>query len=398
MSKFDLKEFLGDLCKNHSHLEKLYDIIKKHRFEKVLANNGKFTFIMPKSNTIDRLAKKEPKNVKKALLNMFIPGKHKSVENWPSVVYGVAGVKYKIKKNTKTVEVGKQKIEFLQSHSSIPIWNVVGTVKHGGAFKSDSNLKNLEDVLTVTKFEQMNSNGGFRSLVVELYEDLDENEKKIADCFINNHPLAEFFLLFDSPFIRSKQVELNIDSDKSEKYREICNKKGEYLVNNKDIETINKLKEQVKNSNIIDPVIEEFYLNVQDNGEYEIDGKNTKIICKELAPYLQRLNLFTYMLNDYQKVLDDDEASVVDKYNAFTNAFTLNVTTNLKISYTEFSSSFQDENERIKRDSATFNVCGLILFKTEDIEGAREKPKKKKIIKLTPATRKILTSSSSSNK
>jgi len=399
MSKFNLKEFLGELCKKHTHLEKLYSIIKKYKFENVLANRGQFTFIMPKSSDIDKLLKKDAKSAKKKLLSIFVPGKYSSVNKWPETINGVGGIKYNIKAHTKTVEVNRNKIEYLTTTDSIPVWNIVGTIKKGGAFKPESDKVKPENFFTSPEFDVILKSGGLKNLVAAAYDALDSDAQTIADCFMNHHPLAELFLIYDSPFINAGPLTLEVDTIKSERYNEICNKTGSFLINSKDDAKVGELDNILKEASIIDDKIDEFYSDISESGKYEINDKSFNIVCPQLAPYLQRISLFVYMMNDYQKVIDDEESTNIQKYDAFVSAFTLNATTNLKLSYEELKENIKDEEESLKKNIALYKVCGLILFKSSKTIGAKEKKaKKKRIIQLTPATRKILTSSASSNK
>ena len=141
----------------------------------------------------------------------------------------------------------------------------------------------------------------------------------------------------------------------------------------------------------------DFYSAIQSNGTYELADENTEIIHPELAPYMHRISVYICIMNEIEKAMNEDE-SPREQFDKFIEAFMLNATTNVKISFEEFVSS--DDVSSLIGTLANFQKrCGCVLFKKFSVEGAGEKKKKKrKTIKLTPATRKALTSSASSNK
>jgi hypothetical protein len=384
MSKFSLEKFLDKLCKEYPYLSNLGDILKKTNFYNVFKKTADFTFIVPKESAYKKLCSESGKTLKKEILKLFVSGFYTKPEKWDKTARLREG-SLKVNVNKDRVELDNQIIVYDKIYSKIPVWKSTNKV-HGGAFNSEKPMEESEmfDVEKWTAVHQY----GLRKAVAKLYENVEN--KKVADCIINGHPLAEFFILYDSPFIQLSSMELDLESEPAESYETIMAKTGTYLVNNKDTEKIKEFCKWIMKSSILDDniiVLHESFAEGTNKWE------NIEVIHPSIAPYFTRISLFVAVLDEIEKQMDSADST----YNHYIQAFQINKTSDLQTTYMQFIQE-NDLETVLKRLVQTFSVSGLILFKGLK-EGSAEKKKKKnrKKITLKAIDRKKLSSQASKN-
>lgn len=382
--------FLGKLCKTHGYLSGLGELLEKARFTKLFNKSADFTFVVPTKTKFAEISKKTGKSLRKSLLKLFIPGSFKSPASWPEKVQLKEGtVKSTI--HGDKLELAKNIIEYEGTMKGIPVWKSVREIK-GGAF----NEKNADSdaalaMLSPAQWATM-QNATLNKIVALLYEKLDKENKLIADCLINGHPLAEMFLLYDSPFIKIDNREIDMEANPAESYDEILKKTGPFLVNVKEGEekTV-KLMKFLQESNIVNDNIVEFHEMLKNGDKWE----DLEIAHKALSPYFVRISLFVAILTEIEEQIA--KADEKESYDLYARAFAINATSDLKTDFTEFIHS-ADVETVVNKLSSIHALSGGILFKAIKTGSAqRTKPKPRKKITLRSVDKKKITSSHSRN-
>lgn len=289
----------------------------------------------------------------------------------------------------------------ISDESSISLWKLNGDhlpqitrQTKRGAFEQPEEIEKPNEYVELI-FETLRKPNGVKQVICDLYWSIkNEDERAAADCIICGNPWAEFFVLYDSPIFKideenfvSKSVE-NVE----EAYKELCMKRGDFVVNCFDESVLNKIKTAVSDESFIDQLSANFYKSIEENGIYELDGKEYKICHPALSKYWFKIELFYAFIKPIGEKLDEaiktKNTQEFEKllrevilFNDNTNSLTVESTIK----------KYEDENspyDFYNRFKDQFSKCGLCLFKivsepNTEVTGGREKKTKMKSRKLS---------------
>jgi len=400
----NLGAFFRDLPEECPKLAPLLLYVNRPTIASFFRSNKNLTFLIPSEPMMSELKRDfESKNFKSLdmkILSLLIPEAIHSASGWQNVeltsgktivpIKHVSGNSVLFSNGSKAYESEK----FHSAKSGVAFWELDGAeIPLGAVFRgqkiekpkvstgSFENAKTLidsdEKKIVLAEYRKQN----FKQLVCDLYSALDAENMKIADCFINGNPAAEFFLLFDSPFIQydAKKFKENKVADCEKCYGEILKKTGEYLCNSRDLVKIDALRSALKDSHIFENEYKNFYASVEKSGEFEIGGERVKICHPALAKYLYSIELFCHAI----KISVEELASAENPQEILDRMILFNASTNTRSTENVLFSEESAFDENLEEFRRRFEKCGLCLFKT--IEGAGEakipKPKSRKFLK-----------------
>lgn len=405
----NLGSFFRDLPEECPKLAPLLLYVNRSSIASFFKINGKISFMIPSEEMMAELKrdfeKKDFKNLDLKILALLIPESITSISDWRNVSLSSGKTVVPIKSiNSQSVvfENGsKAMVSNKFKSGNISFWELNGNnIPLGSIYRGKkSDLKKTKTTTKKGKFENHESTidsaekieiledfkkGRFKELVCDLYNACDTDNQKIADCLINNNPVAEFFYLFDSPMITyssSTYVDSKItNADKF--YEGILAKKNEYLCNSGDTELIEKLRKKLGNSHFYENEYKDFYKQVEETGNYNLDGEIIKICPPIMGKYLYSIELFgLYVRVLTENMTDENRDEIMDKIILFNAATNTKSTENL---------IFDDDGDlsiNLNDFKARFKKCGLSFCKKSipESSGALEKAKPRKLVKIKKA-------------
>ena len=201
--------------------------------------------------------------------------------------------------------------------------------------------------------------GRFKELVCDLYNACDTDNRLVADCLINNNPIAEFFYLFDSPMITySSEIYKKEKIKNSEDYyNEILAKKNQYLCNSGKTDIISKLREKLGDSHFYENEYKEFYTQVEENGNYVLNGETINICPPIMGKYLYSIEIFGLFVRiSTEKMTSENTSEILN------NIILFNVATNTKSTANLIFNETESLAENLSDFKARFKKCGLSFF------------------------------------
>ena len=255
--------------------------------------------------------------------------------------------------------------------------------KRGGFEHEDINVEDFEKMIQICQ-SKIKKSGGFKQLVCELYYCLSEEDKKIANCFINGNPYAEFFLLIDSPFVKVDMAAFAAKTCDGT-YEEIMNIKGDYLCCNGDSKKLEELRDIITDSTFMDNNYKKFYENIAaNNGEF-IEGAFSVSFCHPALPqHLYSIEMLCFCMAKLGQKYENS----ADKDSVLEEMININLLTNTKSTQHVIFEDAENPVVNFEEFKKRFESFGLCLCKTIK-EGQGERKVKLKDRKKMKLRRKI---------
>jgi hypothetical protein len=385
-----------DLLSKHSELNELMKHYSRKAFE-MCDKAQEYTFLVPSKEMVQEIRQMRAKNdiagIQKKLLALCVPQKLSKTSDWGRGVRATGNINLQVKNtNNKNVTFANgATASHVTNKDNIAVWQLHGDhIPDGdmrvvtGKFENvpepetpqnDEELTKLAKIVRKTAREP----DGFKTMVAVLYMSLDSEDKETAKQFINGNPAAEFFFLYDSPFVKCNKKVLLESSANPGAYDDICTKTPKLY----NIEHIREIKNMItQESNFARNLYKEFYENVSRNkGVYKSDDKEYRICNEVIAPYLYSMEMFCYAACMIHKQMSTTDDQIFN--HLFDQLIILNTSTNMP-SEQQILFKMMDPLTSFEMFEERFNKFGFCLFKTE-IAGSGEKKKKHK-----PKPRKYL--------
>ncbi len=400
MSLNKLLSTIKTLGSKRPELNLLIPMINRAGIKDVLSSIKECTLLIPSKEMIQELKQLQDKKqyvaLDNAVLSLVIKDKIVNLNDWKKQHLTAADTVVPFKNITKNCAVlnDHANLQFKDDHwhlsgTKIPVGLFLKKVKtqekiHAptkkGAFEND------EDMLKLIKEckKKLLKPNGFKQLVGDLYNTLDQDQKEIAKCFIHGNPYAEFFLLIDSPFIKVNAHKFLKETvgDACKNYDRILQEKGKYLMCSGETEKARKLKEHIEESHFTENKYKEFYVEIaKNNGKYVVDEMEVEVCHPALAEHLYTLELFSSIMKNLGEQFEKD-----NKIKVLENMIDINLLTNVK---SEENIIFQESENPIvnfEEFKKRFKQFGLCMIKNHseiesDKKQIRGKDRKVKKIK-----------------
>ncbi len=410
----NLGAFFRSLPEDHPKLAPLLLYVNRPTVSNLFKGVKKLSFLIPSDSMMTELKKdfekKDFKSLDLKILSLMIPDTLTNSSDWKNVDLSVGRTYVPIKnishKNIVFENGSKATLSrnFSCNKGAVCFWELEGTHVPLGAINKKKKQLSTTKKTVKGKFENPGSKleekeknliledlrkGNFKQLVCDLYASLDDENKTIANCLINGNPAAEFFLLFDSPMItyNSDLYIENTVSNINDYYSEILSAKGDYLCNNFDVKTIEKLKEFLGDSHFYENEYKRFYTEVEANGTFSMplednseDKTDVKICHPKVGKYLYSIEIFCLYIKMLCEKLEN--APKEDHINIINEMIIFNATTNQKSTKNLIFEDTENPIENLDKFKERFERAGLCLFKTKEVQGSKDKKRKPKSRKL----------------